>query len=68
MQVMNNVELDVRQSFQAAEEERLNFGLVQVVYEWARNKVSEAMEEAQCTNIHFIYFINFNICSHLLRS
>lgn len=36
---MTHVEKEVRESFQLAEEERLNFGLVQVVYEWARNKV-----------------------------
>lgn len=38
-EVMADLEPDVRHSFQAAEEQRLNFGLVQVVYEWARNKV-----------------------------
>lgn len=36
---MADLDPDVRNSFLAAEEQRLNFGLVQVVYEWARNKV-----------------------------
>lgn len=37
--VMKNVDREVRESAQSLEEDRLNFGLVQVVYEWARNKV-----------------------------
>lgn len=36
---MKNVPKEIRESAQLNEEERLNFGLVQVVYEWARNKV-----------------------------
>lgn len=36
---MKNVDKEVRESAQLLDEERLNFGLVQVVYEWARNKV-----------------------------
>lgn len=38
-EIMKNVDRDVRESAQLLEEDRLNFGLVQVVYEWARNKV-----------------------------
>lgn len=38
--VMKNVDKEIRESAQMVEEERLNFGLVQVVYEWAKNKVS----------------------------
>lgn len=38
--VMANVEKEIRESAQMLEEDRLNFGLVQVVYEWSRNKVS----------------------------
>lgn len=38
---MKNVEKEIRESAQMLEENRLNFGLVQVVYEWARNKVRD---------------------------
>lgn len=38
--VMKDVDKEIRESAQMIDEERLNFGLVQVVYEWARNKVS----------------------------
>lgn len=37
--VMTNVDKEIRESAQMLDGERLNFGLVQVVYEWARNKV-----------------------------
>lgn len=37
--VMKNVDKEIRESAQMLDGERLNFGLVQVVYEWARNKV-----------------------------
>lgn len=39
--VMTNVDKEIRESAQMLDGERLNFGLVQVVYEWARNKVSD---------------------------
>lgn len=38
--VMKNVDREVRETAQSLEEDRLNFGLVQVVYEWARDKVN----------------------------
>lgn len=38
--VMKDVDKEIRESAQMIDGERLNFGLVQVVYEWARNKVS----------------------------
>lgn len=37
--VMKDVDKEIRESAQMIDGERLNFGLVQVVYEWARNKV-----------------------------
>lgn len=37
--VLKNVDKEIRESAQIIDEHRLNFGLVQVVYEWARNKV-----------------------------
>lgn len=37
--VMTNVDKEIRESAQMLDGDRLNFGLVQVVYEWARNKV-----------------------------
>lgn len=37
--VMTTADKDVRESAQMIDGERLNFGLVRVVYEWARNKV-----------------------------
>lgn len=42
---------DVRESAQLLDGERLNFGLVQVVYEWARAKVSHGKKDG---NRHFI--------------
>lgn len=38
--IMQNVDKEIRESAQMIGGERLNFGLVQVVYEWARNKVT----------------------------
>lgn len=37
---MKDADKEVRESAQLLDGERLNFGLVQVVYEWARAKVS----------------------------
>lgn len=37
--VIEGVDKETRETAQMSEIERLNFGLVQVVYEWARNKV-----------------------------
>lgn len=36
---MKSADKDVREMAQIIQGERLNFGLVQVVYEWARDKV-----------------------------
>lgn len=38
--IMKSAEKEVRESAQMIDGERLNFGLVLVVYEWARNKVN----------------------------
>lgn len=38
---MTDAEKDIRETAQIVNAERLNFGLVQVVYEWARNKVGD---------------------------
>lgn len=40
-EVMKDAGKEVRESAQLLDGERLNFGLVQVVYEWARAKVSK---------------------------
>lgn len=37
--VMEDVDKETRETAQLLNFERLNFGLVQVVYEWARDKV-----------------------------
>lgn len=37
--IMKDVDKEIRESAQMIDGDRLNFGLVQVVYEWARNKV-----------------------------
>lgn len=58
---MKNMDREVRESAQLLEEERLNFGLVQVVYEWARNKVILLMR------IHLTCF-SFNSFSNLHSS
>lgn len=39
-EVMQGAEKDIRETAQILNADRLNFGLVQVVYEWARDKVS----------------------------
>lgn len=38
---MKEADKEVRETAQLLDGERLNFGLVQVVYEWARAKVSK---------------------------
>lgn len=43
---MKNVDKDIRETAQMVDGERLNFGLVQVVYEWARDKVIERLQKS----------------------
>lgn len=58
---MKNVEKEIRESAQMLEEGRLNFGMVQVVYEWARNKVSHEKKNIHTHAKSILSFIWFNL-------
>lgn len=53
--IMTNVSDEVRQSAQMLDGERLNFGLVQVVYEWARSKVNKIIFKLYIILLHITY-------------
>lgn len=57
--VMENVEKEIRESAQMLDGERLNFGLVQVVYEWARNKVIFFHSFTDDESFQYFFFLYF---------
>lgn len=73
-EVLKSADKDIRESAQIIDEHRLNFGLVQVVYEWARNKVKNKTRNTQqqqnssiISRLLNIIFVSFLFTSHLLK-